>query len=143
MTVPAELPAGLDPTAGFIGLIGLQFDEVTPVRVTGHLQIGPQHLQPYGLVHGGVYAAIAETLASVGAMVAAGADGSGRGAVGLENHTSFLRAARLGRRIEAEAVVRHAGRRVHQWTVTMRDAENGRELATSTVRLLVVVPQAV
>ena len=141
MTVPAGPLPGFDPTAGFIGLLGLQFDEVTPTRVTAHLEIGEQHLQPYGLVHGGVYAAVAETLASVGAMVAAGSDG--RGAVGLENHTSFLRTARVGQRVDAEATVRHAGRRVHQWGVTMRDAEDGRELATSTVRLLLVDPEKV
>ncbi|MGA3185330.1 MAG: esterase, partial [Candidatus Dormibacteria bacterium] len=80
MSTPGEPLRGLDPTAGFIGLLGLQFDEVTPTRVTAHLEIGEQHLQPYGLVHGGVYAAVAETLASIGAMVAAGSDGSGRGA---------------------------------------------------------------
>ena len=138
MTTPAELLGGFDPSAGFIGLLGLQVDEVTPTRVTAHLEIREQHLQPYGLVHGGVYAAVAETLASIGAMVAAGSDGSGRGAAGLENHTSFLRTARAGQRIDAEATVRHAGRRVHQWAVTMRDAQDGRELATSTVRLLLV-----
>ena len=140
---PIEALPGFDPAAGFVGLMGLELDEVTPVRVTGHLAVGPEHLQPYGLVHGGVYAAIAETLASVGAMVVAGADGSGRGAVGLENHTSFLRTTGAGRRIVAEAVVRHGGRRVHQWAVTMRDGEDGRELATSTVRLLLVSPKDV
>jgi uncharacterized protein (TIGR00369 family) len=130
-----------DFNAGFVGLLGIQFDEVTAERVTAHLEVGPQHLQPYGLVHGGVYAAIAETLASVGATVAAGGDGSERGAVGLENHTSFLRTARAGQRVDAEAVARHAGRRVHQWAVTMRDAEDGRELANSTVRVLLVDPR--
>ncbi|MGP8159830.1 MAG: PaaI family thioesterase [Candidatus Dormibacteria bacterium] len=143
MTVPPGLPGNLDPHAGFIGLMGLEFDEVSATRVVAHLEVTEKHLQPYGLVHGGVYASIAETLASVGAMVAAGADGSGRGAVGLENHTSFLRTAGAGQRIDAEAVVRHAGRRVHQWAVTMRDAESGRELATSTVRLLLVAPEHV
>ena len=133
-------PLRFDPTAGFVGLLGLQLDEVTATRVTAHLEVGPQHLQPYGLIHGGVHAAIAETLASIGAAVSAGSDGSDRGAVGLENHTSFLRTAVAGHRIEAEAVVRHAGRRVHQWAVTMRDAADGRELANSTVRLLVVRP---
>jgi uncharacterized protein (TIGR00369 family) len=141
MTTPSGPLSGFDPTAGFIGLLGLQFDEVTSARVTAHLEIGEQHLQPYGLVHGGVYAAVAETLASIGAMVAAGSDGSGRGAVALENHTSFLRTARAGERVDAEATVRHAGRRVHQWAVTMRDAQDGRELATSTVRLLLVNPE--
>jgi uncharacterized protein (TIGR00369 family) len=143
MSTPAGPLRGFDPTAGFIGLLGLQFDEITSTRVTAHLEIGEQHLQPYGLVHGGVYAAVAESLASVGATVAAGTEGSGRGAVGLENHTSFLRTARAGQRVDAEATVRHAGRRVHQWEVTMRDAEDGRELATSRVRLLLVEPKKV
>jgi uncharacterized protein (TIGR00369 family) len=138
MSTPPPPRDRFDPTAGFIGLLGLQFDEITAERITAHLDIGPQHLQPYGLVHGGVYAAIAETLASVGAMVAAGGDRSGRGAVGLENHTSFLRTARAGQRVDAEAVARHAGRRVQQWAVSMRDAQDGRELANSTVRVLLV-----
>jgi acyl-coenzyme A thioesterase PaaI-like protein len=71
-------------------------------------------------------------------MAAARRNGPSLGAVGLENHTSFLRGVGAGRRIEAEAVVRHGGRRVHHWTVTMRDASDGRELAVSAVRLLVV-----
>jgi 1,4-dihydroxy-2-naphthoyl-CoA hydrolase len=129
---------GLDLTGGFVGLIGLELDEVTPRQVTAHLEVGPGHLQPYGLVHGGVYAAIAETLASVGAALAIGSREPGRGAVGLENHTSFLRVARAGERVEAVAVARHSGRRVQHWTVTMRAASDGRELAVSTVRLLAV-----
>lgn len=136
----AEPPPDIDLQAGFVGLLGLHLDEITPRRVTAHLEIGPEHLQPYGLVHGGVYAAIAETLASLGATVAAAEVSPGQGAVGLENHTSFLRSARAGERVEAEAVVRHGGRRVHHWTVTMRAAADGRELAVSTVRLLVVEP---
>ncbi len=134
----AEPPAEFDLQSGFVGLIGLQLDELTPKRVTGHLDVGAEHLQPYGLVHGGVHAAIAETLASIGAALAANQAEPGRGAVGLENHTSFLRAARVGERIEAEAVARHAGRRVQQWAVTMRAASDGRELAVSTVRLLLI-----
>ncbi len=141
--LPAGIPGNLDLRTGFTGLMGLQIDEASATRVVAHLEVGAQHLQPYGLVHGGVYAAIAETLASIGGMVAAAADGSGRGVVGLENHTSFLRPARLGQRIDAEAVPRHAGRRLHQWAVTMRNAQDGRELANSTVRLLLVVPDRV
>ncbi len=135
---PSLLADAVESRPGFIAHLGLRLDEVGAERVTGHLDVGPEHLQPYGLVHGGVYAAIAETLASLGAMAAARRNGPSLGAVGLENHTSFLRGVGAGRRIEAEAVVRHGGRRVHHWTVTMRDASDGRELAVSAVRLLVV-----
>jgi 1,4-dihydroxy-2-naphthoyl-CoA hydrolase len=139
--LPEPLAAG-GLAAGFVRLIGLEFDEVGPARVTGHLEVGEEHLQPYGLVHGGVYASMAESLASVGAAMAAREAGLG-GAVGLENHTSFLRRARGGERIEAEAVPRHTGRRVHSWVVSIRAASDGRELAVSTVRLLTVEPEGV
>ena len=131
----------VDPHAGFPGLIGLQLDEMSPTRVTAHLEVGSQHLQPLGLVHGGLYATIAETLASIGAALSAAAQRPGHGVVGLENHTSFLRAGRAGDRIEAEALARQPGRRVQRWTVTMRRAGDGRELAASTVSLLLVRPE--
>jgi 1,4-dihydroxy-2-naphthoyl-CoA hydrolase len=127
------------PGAGTVDSFGLRLDELGPSRVTGRLVAEPRHLQPFGLVHGGVFATIAETLASVGATIAASQGDPGRAAVGLENHTSFLRSASLGTEISGEAVVRHGGRRVQVWTVTMRD-EAGTELAISTVRLLVVEP---
>jgi len=120
---------------GFAGLMGLHLDEISSRRVTAHLNVGEEHLQPFGLVHGGVYAAIGETLASIGAAVALHERSPGQTVVGLENHTSFLRAARVGERIEAEALPRHAGRRTQQWEVRMRRGD-GAEVAVSTVRLL-------
>lgn len=126
---------------GFVGHMGLVLDRVEADLVEGHLRIGPEHLQPYGVVHGGVYAAIAETLASMGAHTAAVARDASKGVVGLENHTSFVRTARTGTRVSATARPKHAGRRVQLWTVEMLD-EAGRELAAATVRLLVVDPAA-
>lgn len=141
VSAPA-FPAALH--AGFVGRLGLQLDESGPDRVTAHLDVGDDHLQPYGLVHGGVFAAIAESVASVGAALAVGHGGHPeRGVVGLENHTSFLRAGRRGDRIVAEAVPRHAGRRAQSWTVVMRRQADGKELASATVRLLVVDPREV
>ena len=126
---------------GATDAFGLELDVITSERVTGRLVAEARHLQPFGLVHGGVFATIAESLASIGATVAAGEREPGRGAVGLENHTSFLRSAGVGTTIHGEAVVRHGGRRVQVWTVTMRD-DAGIELAISTVRLLVVAATA-
>ncbi|GAC1338613.1 MAG: PaaI family thioesterase [Candidatus Dormibacteria bacterium] len=126
---------------GFVEYLGLVLDRVEAEVVQAHLVVGPEHLQPYGVVHGGVYAAIGETLASLGAHAAAAAREPGKGVVGLENHTSFVSLAREGARVSAEARARHSGRRVQLWTVEMRDG-GGRELAVSTVRLLVVDPAA-
>jgi 1,4-dihydroxy-2-naphthoyl-CoA hydrolase len=111
-------------------------DEIGPTRVTARLTVEERHLQPFGIVHGGVYAAIAEAIASIGASVNASSRVPGSAVVGLDNHTSFLRATRLGTEIHAEALPRQAGRRTQSWDVTMRDPD-GRELAVSRVRLLV------
>jgi uncharacterized protein (TIGR00369 family) len=121
---------------GLNHVLGLEVDEITPTRVTARLTVDERHLQPMGIVHGGVYAAIAEAIASIGAVCNAASRFPGSGVVGLDNHTSFLRATRAGTEIRAEAVPRQAGRRTQSWDVTMRDPE-GREVAISRVRLLV------
>ena len=124
--------------SGFDELYGLRLTEQSPRKVAGELIVDDRHLQPWGTVHGGVYAAMAEALASVGASLAAWERSPGKGAVGLENHTSFLRTAGKGTVITGIATPRHAGSRVHLWTVTLSDADNGKELALAVVRLAVV-----
>lgn len=93
-----------------------------------------------GLVHGGVYAALAESAASVGASLSARQHEPGVFCVGLENHTTFLRGSRLGAELELEARPLHAGRRTQAWAVVIRDRGRDREVARSTVRLMVVRP---
>lgn len=124
----------------FIDVLAVDWGETTPERVSGRLVIQAHHLQPYGVVHGGVYAAVAETAASLGAHLSAVARDPEAGAVGLENHTTFLRAVGAGAEVEFEARPLHAGRRTQAWEVVMRDAASGREVARSQVRLMVVKP---
>jgi len=89
----------------------------------------------HGLVHGGVYSGLIEVICSAGAAIDAMARGHG-GAVGLENHTTFVRATRGGTiRGTARPITR--GRRTHVWEAEVRDAE-GVLLATGRVRLLVL-----
>src|SRR5690349_21744736 len=80
---------GLDATLGF------RFVEASRDQVILEYDIGPRHLQPYGIVHGGVHCAAIEGTCSTGAGIDAMA--RGLGVVGVENHTSFIRAARSGR----------------------------------------------
>src|SRR5690606_28425537 len=98
------------------------------------LEIRPTHLQPLGLVHGGVLASVVETVASVGAATDAAV--KRQHVVGLENHTSFVRAAREGVLIATGTPVTR-GRRSQLWDVRVADAE-GATIATGRVRLLVL-----
>lgn len=124
-----ELNASLD---GWNAAMGLRFVRATADEVTAELQIGPAHRQPYGLVHGGVYAGIIETVTSVGA--ALDAMSRGQSIVGIENHTSFLHAAREGMlRVTAKPLSR--GRKTQVWEGTVTD-ETRRVVATGRVRLL-------
>jgi 1,4-dihydroxy-2-naphthoyl-CoA hydrolase len=123
---------------GWSGANGLRIIRATVEEVTAELEIRPMHLQAYGIVHGGVHAAIIETVASVGAAV--NVIPQGRSAVGLENHTSFLRAVRSGvLRAVARPLTR--GRRTHIWEGSVFD-DQGRLAATGRVRLLVLEPDA-
>ena len=123
---------------GLNAALGVRIDEASPSRVVVRLVVDDRHLQPMGLVHGGVYASLAETAASIGASLDAMSRDPTRAAVGLENHTPFLRSARHGAELVATAVPRHAGRRTQSWTVTVVEADSDREIAMSTVRLMVV-----
>lgn len=119
---------------GFNTLIGLEFTHATPERVEARIETGPQHTQPYGLVHGGLYASIVETLCSTGAAIQVFASGSS--VVGLDNHTSFLKASRGGV-LTAVATPLRTGRRSQVWRAEVHDAD-GKLLAAGQVRLMVL-----
>lgn len=121
---------------GWMSAMGLKLTRATRDEVAAELTIGPQHRQPYGIVHGGVHAGIVETLASIGA--ALDALPQGKSVVGLENHTSFLRAVREGVLV-ASAKPLTRGRRSQVWEGAVHDAE-GRLVATGRVRLLLLEP---
>jgi 1,4-dihydroxy-2-naphthoyl-CoA hydrolase len=102
------------PLMVFDALYGLEFGETTPDLVTATVPVTPKILQPYGIVHGGVFCAIGETLASVGTHL--GVTDAGNIAVGMSNHTSFLRPITAGT-VHAEAKPRHRGRTTWIWDV--------------------------
>ncbi len=122
--------------AGFDGELGIDIVSASGQMVMLKLRIEPRHLQPYGIVHGGVWAALAESAASIGASL-----NSSRRVVGLDNHTNFLRAIGEG---EVMAIARpiHPGRTTQVWNVVISDqppdAAETRPVAWSTVRLYVL-----
>ena len=103
---------------GFDAVYGLEITARTEETITGRVVVGEQHKQPAGLVHGGVYASIAESLASLGTAIAVMPDG--RIATGMSNQTSFLRPITEGT-IHAVATIKHRGRTTWVWEVEMTD----------------------
>jgi 1,4-dihydroxy-2-naphthoyl-CoA hydrolase len=121
----------LEEGTAFLALAGLRFTNVAADRVVGTIELGPQHHTPFGIVHGGVYAAAIETAASVGATIAA--DARGLIAVGVHNGTDFVRSMTAGT-VTVVAVPVQQGRLQQLWDVTITDAE-GRLVARGSVRL--------
>ena len=113
--------------------LGFETLEVTPEHARSRVPVSDALKQPYGLVHGGVYASMAESLASRATMTGVYEDGNV--AVGLSNHTSFMRPV-------SEGYVNAAARRVHRgsttwvWEVELTD-DQGRLCALSRVTMAV------
>ena len=98
-----------------------------------------RHQQDYGIVHGGVHCAAVEAACSMGA----GLDATERGLViiGVENHTSFVRAMRTGRvQVTARPITR--GRRSQLWEATARN-DQGEIVSTGRVRFVCLDPGSV
>lgn len=125
-----DLPDGLGD--GFDSEIGLVHLEITPDGGQAQLQITDKLLQPYGIVHGGVYCSIVESLASVSAHVWLAENGGGT-VVGVNNNTDFLRAIGSGA-LTATSTPIHRGRRQQLWVISIADAD-GRLVARGQVRL--------
>ncbi len=124
----------LNRAPGWSREMGLRLLTATEDEVTCEWEVGEKHLQPYGIVHGGVHCGVVETLASIGAAVVAMP--RGQQVVGLENHTSFIRAVRSGKLTgTARPVTR--GRTTQVWDAWIRD-EQGNLVAQGRVRLLCV-----
>lgn len=117
---------------GFDTEIGLTYLQVTPDEGRARLDIHDKLLQPWGIVHGGVYCAIVESLSSVCGHVWLSENGGGT-VVGVNNNTDFLRAI-SGGTVYAVATPVHRGRSQQLWVTTITD-DNDRVVARGQVRL--------
>ncbi len=117
-------------SSGFDSTLGHEILQASGDEVVGRLTIAPHLHQPYGIVHGGVYASVVETAASVGGAMWLGDRGH---VVGVSNHTNFLRAVREGV-LEVRATPVHRGRTSQLWSVRVTD-EAGKLVAQGEVRL--------
>jgi 1,4-dihydroxy-2-naphthoyl-CoA hydrolase len=131
-----EVPA--DFGKGFDSELGLKYLELTPDGGRARLEIHDKLLQPWGIVHGGVYCSIIESLASVSGQVWLTQNGGGN-VVGVNNNTDFLRAISSGT-VNAESTPIHRGRRQQLWLITIT-GDDGRVVARGQVRLQNLPPE--
>ena len=118
---------------GLGDLIGLEYLETSPDEINARAEVTEDLLQPAGLVHGGVYAAIAESICSGGTWLAV--QGDGMAAMGQSNSATFLRPITQGY-VNAVARPRHRGRTSWVWDVEITDDE-GRSCAL--IRMIIAV----
>ena len=124
------------PARGLDSLLGLEILRASGEEVVASLKITRAHHQPMGIVHGGVYCSMVETACSFGAQLYAAS--SGRYVVGVDNHTSFLKATRAGV-LSCTARPLSQGRRTQLWEAHILN-EAGETAATGRVRLLCLEP---
>jgi 1,4-dihydroxy-2-naphthoyl-CoA hydrolase len=106
---------------GFAELIGTEWIALDPNAARARIRVEDHHLQPFGVVHGGVYAALAESLCSAATYEAV--KENDEVALGMANSASFLRPITEGH-VNALARARQRGRTVWIWDVELSDDED-------------------
>jgi 1,4-dihydroxy-2-naphthoyl-CoA hydrolase len=114
-------------------LLGVQIVEATPDRVVLQVEVGPKVHQPYGILHGGVSALLAEGAASFGGALSVGPDFI---VVGTELNCSHLRSMSSGV-LSATATPIRKGRTVQVWAIDLTD-EQGRQICVARCSLQVL-----
>lgn len=127
---PAQINEHL---AGFDRHYGLELLEMTDSEVRAQVVVRDEHKQPVGLVHGGLYASIAESIASIATGLTVLDEGNV--AMGMSNNTSFLRPMTAGT-VHAHATRIHRGRTTWMWDVTFSD-DSGRTCALTRMTIAV------
>ena len=124
----------MEPQPGWDSALGLRIDEMTPTRVVGYVDIDERHQQAYGIVHGGVWASIVESVGSHGAAAAAHQITGSMAVVGVANSTDFLRPFRSGR-VKATGTPILAGRTQQIWLIEIERADDGKVVARGQLRV--------
>ena len=114
-------------------LLDVETLEAGPERVVMRIPVDWRVHQPYGILHGGVSALLAESAASLGAFLAAGPE---RRVVGIELNASHLRSLREGH-LTADATPVRVGRTVQVWRIGLTDDE-GRPICEARCTLAVL-----
>ena len=119
----------------FPGDLGIEPLEVSEERARGRLLVDQRHLHPGGYMHGGVWAAFADTVAAWGTWrnLPAGSDFTT-----IEMKLNVFAAGRPGDELIATAEPRHIGRHTHVWLVDIHRGD--RQVAMFTLTQFVIAP---
>lgn len=115
--------------------LGLHYTEVGPDFLRAKLVIGQKHLRPGGIMNGGVSLGVIESVGSVAARCAV--HGQNRNTLGIQVSANHLRVGKLGDELTATARVKHLGRSMHVWEVTIENGE-GKVVSTGQLTMMVV-----
>ena len=106
---------------GMAEAIGIELVLLTPDRVVATMPVDDRTRQPFGLLHGGASAALAETVASLGAFL--NIDSDTHAAVGVELNANHMR-AKTGGTVTVTATPLRRGRTIHVWDIRIEDEES-------------------
>lgn len=130
---PGNIPdVSLEAASRFVAASGFVIDEISATRLTGHVELGADHLTPWGVVHGGLYTTIVESAGSAAASHAVAE--RNQFSVGVHNATDFLRPS-TGGRASVTAQALHQGRTQQLWQVIITDDATSKVLARGQLRL--------
>lgn len=116
-----------------VAALDIRFVDFGEDFVVATMPVEARHRQPYGILHGGATAALAETAGSIGSAMKL--HGTDRSAVGLELSINHLRPVREGE-ITARAEAIHLGRSTHLWQIDIRE-ENQKRVAFAKLTMMV------
>lgn len=104
-----------------MGALGIEFTKIGDGYLEATMPVDERTHQPFGILHGGASAALAETLGSYGSHMMV--EKTGGIAVGVELNINHIKSKRKGV-ITGKANIIHQGKTIHIWNIEMMDEEN-------------------
>ncbi|EER46423.1 hypothetical protein AM305_01664 [Actinobacillus minor NM305] len=120
-----------------VGHLGIEFTEIGEDWIEAQLTVNEKTMQPFGVLHGGISATLAETVANAGSLLVCEAD---QIAVGMELNISHLKSIKHGHKAIARAYPLKLGREIHVWQIDTKD-EHGHLCATARLSTKVLEKQ--
>ena len=102
------------------GLLGIRITEVGDDYIRAEMPVDERHVQPFGILHGGVSVVLAETVGSLASVLCCD---EGYGAVGLEVNANHLLPVPKGDVVTAECRPVRVGRNIHVWNIELRRSD--------------------